>query len=263
MNKIKNIVFIGAGNVATHLAVAFKNAGLNICCIYARTEESASKLAYKVFADYTVEPDELPGDADIYFITVRDSMITEVIGNLRLKKKLVVHTSGTIPMDVLQKASSVYGVFYPLQTFIKERKVIFRDIPVCIEASDGLALNKLRQLASLISDDVREFSSEQRRVIHLSAVVACNFTNYMYAIAEGILQRYDIPFNILYPLINETAHKIRNVKPLFVQTGPAMRGDMEIIEKHLEMLSELPDYKEIYKLISESIINQQRKNEKL
>ena len=257
MKNIRSIVFIGAGNVATHLAVAFKNSGLKISSIYARTEESASKLAHKVFAEYITDPDDLPMDADIYFITVRDSMINDVVNTLHLKKKLIVHTSGTVHMDILKNASSSYGVFYPLQTFIKERKVVFRDIPVCIEACNNTVLNRLKQLASLISDDVREFSSEQRKVIHLSAVVACNFTNYMYAIAEGILQRYDIPFNILYPLINETAHKIRNVKPLFVQTGPAMRGDMEIIEKHLEMLSELPDYKEIYKLISESIIKQQ------
>jgi predicted short-subunit dehydrogenase-like oxidoreductase (DUF2520 family) len=259
MNNIRSIVFIGAGNVATHLAVAFKSAGLKISCIYARTEESASKLAHKVFADYTIDPSELPQNADIYFITVRDSIIIDVISTLQLKKKLIVHTSGTVSMDILKNATSSYGVFYPLQTFIKERKVVFRDIPVCLEACDNIVLDRLRRLASLISDDVREFTSEQRRVIHLSAVVACNFTNYMYAIAEGILQRYDIPFDILYPLINETAHKIKNVKPLFVQTGPAMRGDIEIIEKHLEMLSELPDYKEIYKLISDSIIKQQKR----
>ena len=249
--------------MATHLALAFKESGLSISCIYARTEDSASKLAAMVSADYTINPDELPTDADIYFLTVRDSIINELIHSLNLKGKLIVHTSGTIPMDVLKDVSGLYGVFYPLQTFIKERKISFKNIPVCVEACCEKVLEQLKALAALISNDVREISSEQRRAIHLSAVVACNFTNYMYAIAEGILQRYNIPFDILYPLIRETAYKVENVKPLFVQTGPAMRGDMEVIEKHLEMLSELPDYKEIYKLLSESIIKQNKKNEKL
>lgn len=264
MKSIRSVVFIGAGNVATHLAIAFRNEGLRIECVYARTEESASRLAEKVFSGYTTDIADVPGNADLYIFSLKDSIIGDLVRALKVKNKLIVHTSGTVPMDVMKEGSSSYGVFYPLQTFIKERKVFFRDIPVCIEASGREELVKLRELALKISDDVREFTSEQRRVIHLSAVVACNFTNYMYAIAEGILQKYDIPFDILYPLINETAHKVRNVKPMFMQTGPAMRGDMEIIEKHLEMLSELPDYKEIYKIISDSIIKQQMKrNEKL
>ncbi len=152
-------------------------------------------------------------EADLYIISVADNALDELISQLYLNDKLVVHTSGSVQMDVLKKASRNYGVFYPLQTFSKSKDVEFRSIPICLEANKDANLHKLTELAKRISENVQVIDSEQRKKLHLAAVFACNFPNFMYSIAEEITRQANIDFEILRPLIKETAEKVMQINP--------------------------------------------------
>ena len=253
MKYIQNIVFIGAGNVATHLALAFKKAGVQILQVCSRTANPARELAEKVQAEHTTNLQSLNKDADLYLISVSDNAVEELTSQLSLKDKLTVHTSGSIPLEILNKVSVNHGVFYPLQTFSKSREVDFSNIPICVEANSAENLEKLKSVAKTLSNNIYEVDSEQRKVLHLAAVFACNFPNFMYTIADKILRDSDIDFDILRPLIKETAEKIQDVKPAEAQTGPAIRNDEKILSGHMEMLNDFPQLKELYKLISAEI----------
>ena len=259
-NEIHNIVMIGAGNVATHLAMAFHNKGKKIVQVYDLKEQEAELLAQKVDATFTTDNKEIIQHADLYIIAVNDAAIKDVVNKLHLGNQLVVHTSGSVEMEILSDCSTSYGVIYPLQTFTKEHKVDFSHIPFCIEANNDENLNLLRNLSELLTDDIRNISSEQRSIIHLAAVFTCNFTNHMYVLAEDILKKNNMPFDILKPLLMETMAKINDHDPLEIQTGPAQRNDLPVIEKHLQMLAQFPEYAEIYKLITQSIVNKSQHN---
>jgi len=250
---LENIVFIGAGNLATHLALALNNAGKKIIQVYSRTYSSASQLAIKVDAEPINDIKLLNKNADIYIVSVKDSAIEHIASNIKLNNKLIVHTSGSMPMEVLKEASDNYGVLYPLQTFSKNKNVDFHNVPICIETNNPANIEILKNLAEEISSNVREISFDKRRIIHLAAVFACNFTNNMYSVAEQLLIENDISFNILLPLINETAVKVFEDSPKKLQTGPAVRGDDSIISSHLKMLANYKDFKKIYKLLSDNI----------
>jgi len=252
---MKNIALIGAGNVATHLGLALTASGCNIAQVYSRTEESARQLADRTSATFTVDINTISGDADIYIIAVKDEAIEDIAGQVNVSDKLIVHTSGSVSMDVLKNVSGNYGVLYPLQTFSKNTEINFKPVPLCIEANTGLNENSLLSLARDISDNVHLINTQQRKLLHLAAVFACNFGNHMYSIAEDILKRENLAFDMLKPLIIETASKIEDNSPGDVQTGPAIREDQKIMDEHLEYLSDLPTYRDLYKLISESIKN--------
>ncbi len=255
MNEINNIVLIGSGNVATNLAIAFHNNGKNIIQVISRSNDTAKILADKVSATYTNTINDINLKADLYIISVNDDAIASIASSLNLENKLVVHTSGSIEIDVLKNTSTNYGVLYPLQTFSKETLVDFKNIPFCIEANNLNNSKAITELAGYLSEDVRLINSNERKVIHLAAVFACNFTNYMYLIAEDILKEQSISFDILKPLILKTAKNIVDSKPENTQTGPAKRNDQKLIEKHLTLLKDNPEYKEIYTIISKSILN--------
>lgn len=252
---IERITIIGAGNVATQLAIAFYSVGKKIVQIYNHSLDHAQALAKKVNANFTDKITLLLPDADIYIIAVSDNAIDEMIALLPRLDSFLVHTSGTTDIKILSKCSSNYGILYPVQTLIKNRETFFdKDkIPFCIEANDEKNLFLLKNLASSISCDVREISSEQRRLIHLSAVFASNFTNHMYFIAQELLKQKNIPIDILEPLIEETAKRVKNKNLQQAQTGPAKRNDSITIQKHLQMLAQYPEYAKIYQFISESI----------
>ncbi|MBN2173320.1 MAG: DUF2520 domain-containing protein [Bacteroidales bacterium] len=251
--NLKNIVLIGAGNVATHLGLALKDNGYRILQVYSRTIPSASHLAGKLHSDFSTDLEKINLKADLYIISVPDDAVGELVYKIKLKDRLVVHTSGSLPMDILKNSSSNYGVVYPLQTFSKTRKVDFEHIPICVEANSKLGLETLKRFAGTISGDVRDVNSEQRKKLHLAAVFACNFPNFMYSISAEIVKQANIDFSILRQLIKETAEKVMELDPLEAQTGPAKRGDQKIMEKHLEMLKGFPEFKEIYQLLSERI----------
>lgn len=244
---------IGAGNVATRLAPAFKEAGRSVVQVYSRTADSAGKLAKILDTGFTTNLKELKQDADLYLIAVSDDAIGEIARNLEIMHKMLVHTSGSVPMEVLRTASNQTGVFYPLQTFSRERKTNLSQVPICVEAGSDEILAKLKLLASGISDKVVEVDSDQRKMLHLAAVFACNFPNFMYQIADQITRSANLEFSLLKPLIIETASKVQSMSPENAQTGPALRRDKKIMEQHLEVLENYPVIREIYKIISSEI----------
>lgn len=250
---IENIIFIGAGNLATHLALALKSAGKRIIQVYSRTYSSASQLAAKINAEPISDINLLKNNADIFIVSIKDAAIEQIVADIKINNKLIVHTSGSIPMEVLKSVSDNYGVFYPLQTFSKNKDIDFSNLPICLEANNQENLETLKIFAAAISNNINEIDFEKRRIIHLAAVFACNFTNNMYAIAEQLLKENNISFNILLPLVQETALKIYKDSPGKLQTGPAVRGDEIVISSHLNMLANHKNFKEIYKLISDNI----------
>lgn len=258
LSKLKlNIVIVGAGNVAWHLAKELQKREQNILQVYNRSVEAAISLSRRLKCDFTTRIEDLNNDADLYILTVKDSVIEEVSASLNLENKLVIHTSGAIEQDIIKHERR--GVLYPLQTFSKEKILNFKNIPFCIEASKSEDYNLLMRLANLLSPMVYNINSHQRKVLHVAAVFACNFSNYMYMISDEILNKESIPLNILHPLIKETASKITKHKPKNVQTGPAVRKDESTIDTHLNYLKEGNNY-DIYKLLTENILAQ-NKNE--
>lgn len=251
------IVFIGAGNVATQLAIALKNVGENIVQIFSKTTESAKKLAILVNSDFTNDLTAINPNADIYFYAVTDNILPHLIKKLTFCKGIHIHTAGSLAMNIFEKHQQNYGVLYPLQTFSKNKKVNFQHIPFFIESSNNDVKEILLKITQKISTKIFFANSERRQKIHLAAVFACNFTNHMFSIAENLLD--DIPFEVLMPLITETTNKIKNIPPLEAQTGPAKRNDTDIIKKHLQLLANNPVWQHLYQEISEDIINQHKK----
>lgn len=254
MDEINNIVLIGAGNVATNIGYAFREAGLNILQVYNRTPQLSQSLAEKLDSVPVTEIDSITTNADLYLFAVSDDAIGRVALKVMLQGQFVVHTSGSVSMDVLKQASERRGVLYPLQTFSKSRRIDPGNIPFCIEASNELDLKQLKSLAGKISNKVFLIDSEKRKVLHLAAVFACNFPNYMYYIAERIITGTGLDFDMLRPLIAETAAKVMDTGPAHVQTGPARRKDEKIMAQHLKLLGENEAWKNLYKSISNEIM---------
>ncbi len=254
-DHIQSIVIIGAGNVAWHLGTALKAKKLKILQVLGRTNETARELAGLLKAEYTLNFERININADLYIIAASDDAIGEIIKKLSLDKQLVVHTAGSIPMSVFKERFTNYGVLYPLQTFTKNRKICIDEVPVCIEANEQENLDKLVQLAKIITRRVFIMDSEKRAKLHLAAVFACNFTNHMYAVAERILEKETIDFSILHPLIIETALKAAVMKPSEAQTGPAVRKNRLLMDKQMKMLEKDPALRAIYQILSENIGN--------
>ena len=243
------VVLLGTGNVAGFLFEAFSaSENLQVVQVYNHSAKSLSRFGKTV--PTTTSPEALL-EADIYLMAVKDDVIPLLGKKLSEMKGLVLHTSGAVPLDVLRSCER-YGVFYPLQTFSRNRKVKNVDIPYCLEANSQEDLALLKRLAEEISGTPYEVSSEQRKKLHLSAVFVCNFVNHLYAIGENICRENELPFEILQPLIRETAEKITDSSPLVSQTGPAIRNDRFTIETHLKLIDS-EENKEIYKLLTHAI----------
>ncbi len=255
MKSIQKVILIGSGNVATQLGLALAEKGFDILQIYSKTHAHANELAKKLNSSPTNQINKIRPDADIYIISVSDNAILEVAEALPHENIFIVHTSGSTPMDIFKNKWEKYGVLYPLQTLSKSVKCDFSNIPLCLEASDRKSLERIIESGKKISRRVYHIDSEQREYLHIAAVFASNFTNHMYAIANDILEKKDIPFDILHLLLEETLRKAKSNNPAKVQTGPAIRGDNRIIDKHTEKLSSLPAYQKIYNFISQSIQN--------
>lgn len=259
---IENIVIIGAGNLATQLALGLLEKGIRIKQVYSRKIESAKELAEKLEASFTNDLSQLFTEADLYIIAVKDSAIQEVLENLNLKEdQLIVHTAGSVPMSILEGFSNNYGVFYPLQTFSKSRKVDFSNIPICIEASHLSTFLKLENLGERLSESVHQINSDERKTLHLAAVFVNNFVNHFYTIGADILHDKKLDFELLKPLIRETAKKIESMHPFDTQTGPAKRDDKAIINAQLKMLHGKPELQKLYGIATESIFQFQQKHD--
>jgi predicted short-subunit dehydrogenase-like oxidoreductase (DUF2520 family) len=249
----QKIVIIGAGNLATQLGITLHKAGYKILQVYSVTKKSADTLATKLNSTGITDIKKIDPGAFMYFISIKDDAIPSFCKRLALDDQLVVHTSGTVDAAVLKTCSKNYGVFYPLQTFSKYKPVDFKHIPVCIESNNSTAARILERVGRSISCNVQEISGEQRKVLHLAAVFACNFSNHMYTIASDILEKGHLSFDLLKPLIAETADKVQSNAPAEMQTGPAIRGDVKTMKAHLKLLSKDKELKSIYKLLSKHI----------
>lgn len=253
------ICFIGAGNLATQLSKAFYNKGLSVLQIYSRTEKSAKILADNLSTEYTTSLKDIKS-ADIYIVVLKDSVIDNVLSQIDFKNKLIIHCSGSLPLSVLSKYSTNCGVLYPLQTFSKDREVDFSILPIFIEASSEENEKLIIEIATEISNNVSILNSEKRKLLHISAVFACNFVNHFYTISSNILNSKDISFDILKPLILETAQKVQEIEPHEAQTGPAVRYDENIISSHINELEGNNNYGELYNSISKSIFEHHKKH---
>ena len=248
------ITIIGSGNVATHLAAAFKNAGHLIVQVYSRTLQNAALLAYHVKAEAIDDLGRINPETDLFVIAVKDDAIGVIAEQLAKYDKLIVHTSGATDLYVLTAFTDHAGVFYPLQTFSKTKEVEFLKVPLCIEGADDNITQQLLELGRTISNNVSVVNSAQRKTLHLAAVFACNFPNYLYGIAQQLLAKDGLDFNLLRPLITETAAKVQSQQPQSVQTGPAIREDENTMNFHLQLLNGEPQWQEIYRLLSQGII---------
>lgn len=253
-----NIILIGAGRLATQLGTSLISSGHTILQIYSPTKTSASQLADKINAPYTTCLQSIDRNADLYIIAIKDNALYEILKGLPIPVNpysCVVHTAGSVPLSLFNMGKFThYGIFYPLQTFSKERNVDFSQIPCFIEASDTQCATALQLLCLSLGATYYELNSERRKWLHLAAVFACNFTNHCYSISEFIMKSAGIPFHWLLPLIDETAAKVHERLPSEVQTGPAIRYDTSILTKQEALLSELdPELVTIYDQISKSI----------
>ncbi|MFN2394845.1 MAG: Rossmann-like and DUF2520 domain-containing protein [Bacteroidales bacterium] len=255
MESIKKVVLIGSGNVATQMGLALAEKSFDILQVYSQTLTHADELAKKLNSSPINQIKNIRPDADMYIISVSDNALIELTESLPLENIFLVHTSGSTPMEIFRNKWKRYGVLYPLQTLSKSVKCDFSIVPLCIEASDKDHLGKLLELGKKISSKVYHINSDQREDLHIAAVFASNFTNHMYAIASDILENKNVSFEILHPLLDETLRKAKHNNPAEVQTGPAVRGDKFILEKHREKLSSLPAYQKIYNFISQNIYN--------
>lgn len=245
------VVLLGSGNVATCLGKSLKAAGHEILQVWSRTLDNAKVLAQNLQTDFTNNLSQVNLQADIYLIAVSDDAITQVAADFPLSHKLLAHTSGSSALNI----PGISGVFYPLQTFSKQKEVDFSIIPIVVEAHTKSVADELETLGTSISNKVIHLSSEQRKALHVAAVFACNFTNHLYAIAETVLRENNLAFDLIKPLIAETAEKIEDHSPFTVQTGPAVRNDKLTMDKHLVFLKNDTSLQEIYKRLSQSIIH--------
>ena len=249
------IVLVGAGRLATNLGKALKENGHHVKAVFSRTMASAEALAKQIGALPTDDLSCLPLQADAFIVAVKDAVLADVVSMLckGREDQVFLHTAGSMPMSVFQGHAHRYGVFYPMQSFSKERQVDFSNIPVFIEGCDEQVTALARTLAESISQKVYELSTADRRHLHLAAVFACNFANHCYALSAKVLEKHGLPFDVMLPLIDETAQKAHAMHPVEAQTGPAIRWDENVMNAQKALLADEPEIQQIYDLMSKSI----------
>ena len=250
------VVLLGSGNVATHLAQAFTAAGMQVIQVWSNTLANAKILAEKVGAEALVDVDRIDRSADLYVISVKDDAIATVAERLKGLEGLVVHTSGATALDVLNGMSHP-GILYPLQTFSKAQALDFSKVPLCLESAVEEDYVKLEMVSRQLSTAIYRINSAERKVLHLAAVFVCNFPNYLYQIGHELVADHELSFDLLRPLILETALKVQHASPVSVQTGPAVRGDEKTMQRHMGLLNNHPVWQDIYESMSKNIKNTQ------
>ena len=248
------IVLVGAGGLGTNLGLALHEAGHDVLAVFSRTMEHARMLAERIGSQPTDDICALPNEADLFIVSVKDAVLTDVVQQLMQgrEEQYFAHTAGSMSLSLFQGMARHYGVFYPMQSFSKERRINFSEVPVFLEASDAQTLTQLKALSATLTPHVYELSTDERRYLHLAAVFACNFANHCYALSAEILQQHGLPFSVMLPLIDETARKVHHLSPLEAQTGPAVRYDLNVISKQQQLLDD-PDMRELYERLSKSI----------
>ena len=247
---IQKIILIGSGNVATHLGRKIQDSNYDIIQVISKKKDSAKKLADDINTSFSNKISNIM-PADLIILAIKDEEIERIIP--QLPDNPIVHTSGSIPIKVFEEKFTNYGVIYPVQTFNKNIKIKY-DIPFCIEANNKNFEKELIKIIQKISSNICIMNSADRKILHIAAVFACNFSNHMYTIANNLLDKQGIPFSMLLPLIQQTGNKLKYNTPNNLQTGPAKRQDIKIIKTHMELLKDNEKLKEIYNLISNHII---------
>ncbi len=255
------ITIIGAGNLAWHLAKNFEAKGLTVNAVYSRNIMDATSVTDELYhAEATDSLDFSESESELFILAVSDDALGKVAGKLDLPfDATLVHVSGSQPLSLLEdvfddRPDIVCGVFYPLMTFTKFKPLDFSGVPILLECTDDSTLKVLREIAKRLTKEVHILDSEQRKVLHLAAVFACNFTNHLLAVSQEITDANDLKFDLLKPLIYETLKKgLAAEHPADVQTGPAVRNDTKILQKHEEMLEDDPELRELYRTLSKSI----------
>jgi predicted short-subunit dehydrogenase-like oxidoreductase (DUF2520 family) len=240
------VSIIGAGNVGSFLGLSLMKAGLDIVQVYSRSLGPAKMLASSCGAEAVQELHTLKKNSDLYIIAIPDDEIRGITSEMIDFKGTVVHTSGSVSIDVFRGRAEKFGVFYPLQTFGETKQKKPEQIPFCLEASDRETRKLLEETAGMISKNIYFLDSEQRKAAHLAAVFASNFTNLLYGFSEELLKDSGLSFDLVRPLIEQSAFKVRVSSPENVQTGPASRGDISTMKAHLELLKNKPELFEIY-----------------
>ena len=254
MTPPPTIFLLGSGNVAWSLATALAAKGCCFLGVYNRTPEHAKPLADKLGCAVISDLEQSPTDADLYLICTSDHAIASVSVRLPENGGLVAHVSGSAAIESIDEKHKRRGVIYPLQTFSGKRAVDFTNVPIFVETDKQSDMDFLTALAHLVSDTVIPLDGAQRRALHLAAVFACNFTNFMYGLAAEIMRENALDFQLLFPLIQETAKRIETAdNPMTLQTGPAVRNDVETIRKHLNLLENQPELQELYQMITRLI----------
>lgn len=254
---MKNITIIGAGNVAWHLSHSFAESGHRVVQIISRSKKSAKKLADELGCPHSTNLKKIDQSSDVVLICVNDDEISKVakaISSSIPKQAVLAHTSGSVSKNVLRPATKHFGVFYPLQTFTTGRKLNMKVVPVLIEGSGLHSLRILKHLAKSLSEKVFKVDEEKRKMVHLAAVFANNFTHHLFVMADEFLRNKKLPNKILMPLIEETAKRIISAVDLkLMQTGPAKRRDQNVITQQLKMLRSFKRYRDVYRILTSSI----------
>lgn len=244
------IALLGSGALAENLAFALQNGGHEIVQVFSRTLGNARSLAEKIGCKFTADFGEIT-EAELYIYAISDSALAEVARKKLRKNGIHIHTCGSVSAEIFAGEKENFGVFYPLQTFSKGKKVDFKNVPIFIEGNNDFTLETLKILAKSISENFYILNSEEREKLHLAAVFACNFSNAMCAISSEILG--EIPFSVMLPLLKETVEKLQILPPKKAQSGPARRGDENTISRHISALENNPRWREIYKIVTEEI----------
>ena len=258
MSEQLKVSIIGSGNLAWHLAPALDNAGFVVKEVYSRNPKHAEALTERLYqAEVKATLDFSTSPSSVFIVAVSDDAIKDVATEIILPDEaFLIHTSGSQPLSILQFAAiDTIGSFYPLQTFSKEKRVDFKTVPIFLESTHPETEKIMMTLAKAISHQVKKIGSEERKALHVAAVFASNFVNHMLTLSKEILQQNSLSLDLLKPLITETIAKSLAMGPENAQTGPASRGDMEVLDRHLEFLGEDEAVAEIYKLISQNIID--------
>lgn len=253
------ISIIGSGNVAWHLAPALENAGYGVFEVYGRTSKRVKELVSRLYeAEIKRDLDFSDSKSDIFIIATSDDAIEEIAQEISLPNEdsILVHTSGSLSAGVLSYAATEHiGIFYPLQSFSRNKSIQFDEIPICIEGESSLSRGVLTELGNAISQKVVSINSDQRMALHLAAVFANNFVNHFLGVANDILKANKLDENLLYPLVKETLEKAADIGPKTAQTGPAKRHDFETLDRHLEYLKNNEELAEVYRIVSQHIVD--------
>ena len=256
-----NIVILGSGNLAYHLALALNSAGFKIIQIFSKNMDSVKELAKKTNSNFTTDIKDLNITADIYFFCMNDKANIEIADKISFKNDpILAHTAGSQSMHIFNKLTVNFAAFYPFQTFSKNIDTDFSKVPVCIESSNVNTANILKQIANSLGCNSYDIDEKGRATLHLCGVFAANFMNHCVSISEELLKINGIDQSLIKPLLEQSFYKIINNGALKSQTGPALREDTQTINKHMKLLKNQKQYSEVYKVLTESIIEWKKKN---